>query len=247
MLLDRAPVFWLTARQFIEGRSVRVVALLAAVPILLGGIDLIAAGSGVDVRTLLGNAVNELSIPTLFPLIALILASTAIGNEISDRTLPYITLKPWSRMRLVQEKFLATVLIGSIVSIAFSAVAWGLLAIVGGDLDLRLLLAIAVACLLAIAGYAAVFSLLSLMINRVLMAGLLYVLIWEDLLARFIPGLRLLSIRHYVQSVYTGILDDTQITVAQQSGMGSSLIVLAVVVAVCLLLSWRRLEHMDLD
>lgn len=247
MLIDRAPVFWLTARQFIEGRSVRVVALLAAVPILLGGIEIIASGSSLEVRSLLGNAVNELSIPTLLPLIALILASTAIGNEISDRTLPYITLKPWSRMRVVQEKFLATVLIGTAISILLSAVAWGLLGIVGSTLDLRLLLAIAVACLLAVAGYAAVFSLLSLMINRVLMAGLLYVLIWEDLLARFIPGLRLLSIRHYVQSVYTGILDEPRISVAQQSGLGSSLIVLVVVVAVCLLLSWRRLERMDLD
>lgn len=247
MFSASAPVFWLTARQFLEGRSIRVVALLAAVPILLGGIEIIASGSEVSVRQFLGSGFNELSIPTLLPLIALILASTAIGNEISDRTLPYIALKPWSRMRLVQEKFIATVSIGTVIALALSVVAWAMLAVAGSDYDVRLLLAMALACLLAVAGYAAVFSLLSLMISRVLMAGLFYVLIWEDLLARFIPGLRLLSIRHYVQSVFTGVLDESRITVAQQSNISSSLIVLAAVVAVGLLLSWIRLRRMDLD
>lgn len=247
MIGDSAPVFWLTARQFLEGRSIRIVALLAAVPILLGGIEIIAVGDNVDVRRLLGNVFNDLSIPTLLPVIALILSSTAIGNEISDRTLPYITLKPWSRMRLIQEKFTATVVIGTVIAIALTFVAWIILAVVGSDFDGRLLLAMAVACFLAVAGYSAVFTLLSLLITRVLMTGLLYVLIWEDLLARFIPGLRLLSIRHYAQSAYTWILDDSRITVAQQSTLTTSLIFLGVVVALGLALSWLRLQRMDLD
>lgn len=247
MFSESVPIFWLTARQFLDSRSIRVVALLAAVPILLGGIEMIAAGQNINVRRVLGTGFAELSIPTLLPLIALILASTAIGNEISDRTLPYITLKPRSRMRLIQEKFFATVAIGTAISAALTFVAWLLLALAGSDMDWRLLAATTVSCLLAVAGYAAAFTLLSLMISRVLLTGLLYVVIWEGLLARFIPGLRLLSIRHYVQSVYTGILDDSRITVAQQSAISASLLVLAVVVASCLLLSWLRLQRMDLD
>ncbi|MEX2426216.1 MAG: ABC transporter permease subunit [Thermomicrobiaceae bacterium] len=247
MSSDSAPIFWLTARQFLEGRSIRVVAALAAVPLLLGLIELIASGSDVDPRNMLGQSFNELSIPTLLPLIALILGSSALGNEISDRTLPYLVLKPWSRMRIIQEKFLATIVIGSIISIVFGFLVWGILCAAAGEFDGGLLLAVIVASVLAIAAYGAAFTFLSLMITRVLMAGLLYVLIWESLLARFIPGLRLLSIRHYVQSLFAHILGDATVTVEQQAAVGTSLIVLLAVTLVFIVLSWLRLQQMDLD
>lgn len=247
MSSERAPIFWLTARQFLEGRSIRIVAALAAVPLLLGLIEIIASGSDLQIRSILGQTFNELTIPTLLPLIALILSSSAIGNEISDRTLIYLVLKPWSRFRVINEKYLATVAIGATIAVTFGFIVWGVLGAVSSNLDGELLLAIIVSSALAVAAYSAAFALLSLLITRVLMAGLLYVLIWESLLARFIPGLRLLSIRHYVQSVYGQVLNDGNINVAQQSGMAASLIVLAVVVAGSLILSWLRLQQMDLD
>jgi ABC-2 type transport system permease protein len=244
---DVAPVFWLTARQFLEGKTVRNVGLLAAVPLLIGIIEVIASGSGLQIRSILGQSFNELSIPTLLPLIALMLASSAIGNEISDRTLIYLVLKPWSRIRIITEKFLASMAVGVILSVAFIFAVWMVLGIVGSDLDGELLVAIILASVLAIGAYGAVFTLLSLLITRVLMAGLLYVLIWESLLARFIPGLRLLSIRHYVQSAYAHMLDGGTITVAQQSALSTSLIVLIAVGCIALVLSWLRLQQMDLD
>lgn len=244
---DRAPIFWLTARQFLEGRSVRIVAVLAAVPLLLGLIEILAAGSDLQIRNMLGQSFNELSIPTLLPLIALILASSALGNEISDRTLLYLVVKPWGRFRIINEKFIATVAIGATIAVTFGFIVWALLGAVSSDLDGELLLAIIVASVLAIAAYSAAFSLLSLLITRVLMAGLLYVLIWESLLARFIPGLRLLSIRHYVQSMYASVLDDGTINVSQQSTVSTSLIVLTVIILISLILSWLRLQQMDLD
>lgn len=247
MSSERAPIFWLTARQFLEGRSIRIVAALAAVPLLLGLIEIIASGSDLQIRSILGQAFNELTIPTLLPLIALILSSSAIGNEISDRTLIYLVLKPWSRFRVINEKYLATVAIGATIAVTFGFIVWVVLGAVSSNLDGELLLAIIVSSALAVAAYSAAFTLLSLLITRVLMAGLLYVLIWESLLARFIPGLRLLSIRHYVQSVYGQVLNDGNINVAQQSGMAASLIVLVVVVAGSLILSWLRLQQMDLD
>ncbi len=244
---DRLPIFWLTARQFLDGRSIRVVALLAAVPVLLGIIEIIATGSDLQIRNMLGQSFNELTIPTLLPLIALILSSSALGNEISDRTLPYLVLKPWSRFKVICEKFGATVATGAIITVTFGFVVWLMLGAISSDLDGDLLLAIIVASALAIAAYSAAFTLLSLLLTRVLMAGLLYVLIWESLLARFIPGLRLLSIRHYAQSVYAHIIGDGSINIAQQSAMSTSLIVLAIVMLICLVLSWLRLQQMDLD
>lgn len=244
---DSAPVFWLTARQFLDGRSVRVVAVLAAVPLLLGLIEIIASGSDLEMRGILAQSFNEVTIPTLLPLIALILASSAIGNEVSDRTLPYLILKPRSRFGFVLEKYLASVTVGSLIAIALGFVVWVILALVSSDFDGQLMVAIVVATTLAVAAYCAAFTMLSLLITRVLMAGLLYVLIWETLLARFIPGLRLLSIRHYVQSIYARILDDASISIAQQTHVITSFIVLISLVLISLVLSWLRLQQMDLD
>jgi ABC-2 type transport system permease protein len=247
MITDHAPVFWLTVRQFLEGRSIRVVALLAAAPLLLGGIELIASGRRTDPTGFLGPLVNELSIPTLLPLIALILSSTALGNEISDRTIPYLVLKPWSRMRLVLEKLTATLVTGTLISVVFLFLVWVMLSVAGSSIRGETLVAMMTASLLAIVGYGTAFSLLSLMISRVLVAGLIYILFWESLLARFIPGIRLLSIRHYVQSAYASILDDGRVNIAQQTAIGNALIVLVLLVVACVLLSYVRLRRMDLD
>jgi ABC-2 type transport system permease protein len=244
---DRLPIFWLTARQFLEGKSIRIVALLAAVPLILGIIEIIAMGSELQVRNMLGQSFNELTIPTLLPLIALILSSSALGNEISDRTLLYLVLKPWGRFRIILEKFGATVLIGAVIAITLSFVAWGMLAAVSGDFDGDLLLAVIIASSLAVAAYSAAFTLLSLLLTRVLMAGLLYVLIWESLLARFIPGLRLMSIRHYVQSVYADILGNGSVSVSQQTATTTAVVVLFAASALFLVMSWLRLQQMDLD
>jgi ABC-2 type transport system permease protein len=247
MISDATPVFWLTMRQFLDGRSIRVVAVLATVPLLLSGIEIIASGQDASAGGFLGPLFNELSIPTLLPIIALVLASTALGNELSDRTIPYIVLKPWSRLRLIVEKLGATVATGALIAITLAFVAWGALALVGSSADEIVLVAMILASVLAVSGYAAAFSLLSLMISRVLLAGLIYILFWESLLARFIPGIRLLSIRHYVQSVYVEVLDEPRVTVSQQSAMLTSLIVLTVMVVACILLTRLRLQRMDLD
>ncbi len=247
MSVDRIPVFWLTARQFLEGRSIRVVALLAAVPLLLGIIEIIAVGTDLQVRNMLGQGFQDLTIPTLLPLIALILASSALGNEISDRTLLYLALKPWSRIRIVLEKYAATISIGILIAIVLVFAAWALLGGVSSNFDGELLLAMMISIVLAIGAYAAAFTLLSLLITRVLMAGLLYVLIWESLLAQFIPGLRLLSIQHYVTSVYANVLADGSVAGSQLSSSGASVIVLITASGVFIILTWLRLQQMDLD
>lgn len=247
MNADRIPVFWLTARQFLEGRSIRIVALLAAVPLLLSVIDIIAIGTDLQVRDALGQGFEDLTIPTLLPLIALILASSALGNELSDRTLPYLTMKPWGRIRIVLEKYAATTAIGAVIAIALIFAAWAVLSGVTSSFDGELLLAMMISIVLAIAAYASAFTLLSLLITRVLMAGLLYVLIWESLLAQFIPGLRLLSIQHYVTSIYSNMLAGGGIAGSDLSGSGASVVVLFGASAVFILLTWLRLQQMDLD
>ena len=60
-------------------------------------------------------------------------------------------------------------------------------------------------------------------VARALVVGVIYILLWETLMTQFIPGIRLLSIRHYTVSTMVGVLNDPAIAVANASGLTTSL------------------------
>ncbi|MGI9252564.1 MAG: ABC transporter permease subunit, partial [Thermomicrobiales bacterium] len=105
-----APVLMLTARQFAAGKVARVAFALSLVPALFALIYLIRP-MGRSPYAVLVEMFQNLWAPTLIPIVALLLATSAFGNEIEDRTLPYLTMKPVSRGRIVIEKWLATLLV----------------------------------------------------------------------------------------------------------------------------------------
>src|SRR5579875_407000 len=58
---------------------------------------------------------DRLVLPVLLPLAALLFASSALGSEIEDRTLIYLTLQPVSRLAVVLGKWLAAVAISALL------------------------------------------------------------------------------------------------------------------------------------
>ena len=56
--------------------------------------------------------------------------------------------------------------------------------------------------------YSAFFLLLSLLTRRPVLLGLVYILIWEGLLAQFVSGTRVLSIEQYVIAITDRIAPD---------------------------------------
>jgi ABC-2 type transport system permease protein len=65
----------------------------------------------------------------------------------------------------------------------------------------RLGLGLAAGAVLGAFAYSAFFLLLSLLTRRPVLLGLVYVLVWEGLLGRFVSGTRVLSIEQYVITV----------------------------------------------
>src|SRR5690606_25682902 len=103
-MLMRFPILWLTLRQFGGGKAIRVVALFAATPIVFGLIYAINTG-GTSALDFLAAIFLELLSPTVLPLATLVLATAALGNEVSDRTMVYLVLKPIRRARIVVQKY----------------------------------------------------------------------------------------------------------------------------------------------
>ena len=64
-----------------------------------------------------------------------------------------------------------------------------------------------VASLVATVTYSSIFMLVSLLISRALVAALIYLFVWESILGRFVPGLRYVSIRHFVASIFAAVAE----------------------------------------
>lgn len=240
------PITILTLRQFAHGKAIRVVALFAAVPIIFALIYLIGRedqGRVAFIHDLFRNGVA----PTVLPMAILILATNALGNEIEDRTMVYLVLKPQSRLRIVLEKLLAVAVVATLLLWLGTAVAF--LIAMRGDAagQLGILIAMLVAVLFAVISYGALFLLLSLLISRALLAGILYALLWETAFSRFIPGVRLLSVRHFVESIYVQLANNSAVTMDEPNRLGSAVATLLILAVVAIAAATWRLRTMNLE
>lgn len=240
------PILWLTLRQFAAGRASRVVVVFSATPILFALVFLLNANNTTP-NTFLGEVFDQFMAPTVIPLATLILATATLGNELSDRTIIYLMVKPVSTTRIVLEKFLGTLLVTSIALITGAVITWLVLFPGPGSPTTGALVSVLIGSVIGVASYGALFLFVSLVIPRALLVGVIYVLLWESLLARFIPGIRVLSIRHFVQSIFIHVLRNSDVKIAQPSGLVVSLFVTAFIVIVSLVLASIRLRTMNLD
>lgn len=175
-----------TARQLAGGSRLLGFGLLSVVPAVL-----LAAASRSAERGAMDLELGVLLVMPLFalviPVITLILATSALGDERRDKTLSFLVLRPISRLEIVAAKTMAAAL----ASTGFALV--GALALsmtwlaVGGALDVLppILVGAALACVM----YSAVFVLVGNVLARATLVGLLYVLFFEMVLVGELPRL----------------------------------------------------------
>jgi ABC-type transport system involved in multi-copper enzyme maturation permease subunit len=240
----------LTIRQFLRSKSIYVVlgiSLLAAVLALIGQL---APGeeSVREMRRIFADTLYlNLIAATLLPLATLVLATAALGDELEDRSMQYLALKPISRYRIVLEKLLAVFAVMIPIVWFGITVTWAVAAFGNVD-DMRDLLWPALASsLVAIVGFGSVFLLASLFIQKALLVGVFYVFVWETALSRILPGIRAISIRHFTQSLFVRMVDDRRITVDQVSGETTVIITTVMILVICLALSTWRFRTMSLE
>lgn len=241
------PVATLTVRQFLGGKAVRVVTGLAFLPFVFGLIYLLNTDAWTAREFLSERIFKDTVSPTLLPITVLILATGALGNEIEDRTLPYLVLKPLGRLRIVVEKLLGILVIA--MPIVLAGLAATFFVVMRGDArdETEILTAMLAAAAVGTYAYSSIFLLVSLIIPRALLVGIIYTFVWESLLGRFLPGLRIVSIRHVVDSIFVGMLDDPRVTSENASAPMTATISVLIVGLVCVALATWRLRRMNLD
>jgi ABC-2 type transport system permease protein len=187
-----STVAWITARGLFGRRRVL---LLLPLPILLVGLAALCRAYDVNPADWGEPVLVGLGLAVVLPVITLITGTGVLGSEVDDGTIVHILTKPLPRRDIIVAK------LG--VAIGVSAVTSAVPLFVAGALadSARLGLGLAVAAVVGACAYSAFFLLLSLLTRRPVLLGLLYILVWEGLLARFVDGTRVLSIQQYVITI----------------------------------------------
>jgi ABC-2 type transport system permease protein len=93
--------------------------------------------------------------------------------------------------------------------------------------------------------YSVGFVALSVVTSRALIAGLLYVFIWEGLLAGLFAGTALLSVRQYVLALVGWLAGDDGNAIKSSVGVQTAVILAVVVFALALAVAIRRLSSWE--
>lgn len=230
------PTFYrvLLRGQLTRGRLAGL-AVLAGISVLLAAVSRGATdpeGAGVDVLA-------SYSIGLLIPLAALILATPMLGNLIEDRLLVYLWLKPVPRWHL------AVAALGAVVSalapvvvlpILVSVIVMGLPGLIAPAI---------VASVLGVVAYAGIYLFVGVRFSWGIWLGLLYLVLWENVMSRFGEGMARLSIRSYLVTILEWGTQ-REIDLANRAQLAAILVPVGVALAATALTA-RALQTRDVD
>jgi len=178
---------------------------------------------------------DYLQLPLLYPAIALLLAATSLREEIQNETIIYLWIKPLSRATLVISKY-AVALLATLVLSGLSALVTGALLVSDWASVGKFLFVI----VMALPAYGALFFALSVISDRALIWGFVYVLGWEELFSRISSAASQLSIRHYAENLERALFG-----LPSEISLETCLGVLLVLVALLLGLAIWRFSRME--
>ncbi len=233
----------LTLRQLLSRRRALLMLGLAVLPVIIAVAVRFGNPEESDAHWVANVLLKGLVVTTLLPLVTLVFGTGSIGMEIEDGTAVYLLSKPLRRIDVIVPKLAAAWLPAALL-VLFSTSASGAIALQEGDGSI--LIAFAAASLFGALAYTAVFLLLSLITSRALIAGLVYVFLWEGVVTELFTGTRVFSIRQYTLGVADLIADTSPRVFTANLDGGVALLLMAVVTAAAVGLAARRLSRFEI-
>jgi ABC-2 type transport system permease protein len=205
--------------------------VLASLPMLVAFIEIYMKTS--PHRNLVQDSreiFSGLILSFVLPVIALIFSNAILREEIQTQTINYLVLKPISRTTIAFSKWLATMVI-VLLLIVFSIVTMAL--VFNDSASLGAYLA---SGLLAVLAYGAFYFMLSLLMDRVLISGFIYLIAWEGLVASSLPQVKYLTIRYYASNLEQALLGSSNVEMPINTSVS---MLIAIIVMSLLLASWK--------
>ncbi|MCA1713542.1 MAG: hypothetical protein LC789_18675 [Actinobacteria bacterium] len=176
----------------------------------------------------------------LVPVAALLFGSSAFGEPAEDGNLPYLTLRPLARWRLVVAGMLAAMT----VAFPLAVVPLVLVGLIAGT-SASLIVAVVAATALGVCAYGSIFVALGIRSRRALFWGLAYVILWEGVVAAVSQQLGRTAIRTHVRSLFDAM---TRGHVEGFTVAGSTaVLVMVAITLVGVALATRFLSRIDLE
>ena len=232
----------LTLKQMFSPWRLIIVVFLSSLPTLLWIVVNAFTNEQAKFDDDMINAVIDgMIIGAIMPIITMTLATSAFSNEVEDKTLQYLVLKPVSRLNIILSKLFATLLISIPLTIAC-----GLSPTLLSGGSAKPLFVLTLGLLSGVIAYSAIFTWLGLITNQALGFALVYVLIWEGILSTFLSGIRYLSIRGYTLAILNG-MDDKGFEILESRVIEFPAAVVGTisVTLVFIILAYYRLRTMD--
>ena len=108
-----APILALTVRQLAGSRRVWLLLTLVSLPLLVAALFHLADSTTYS-AVFADRVTARLVASGILPLVMLLFGTSAFGDEVGDRTLVYLALKPLPRWRIVAPKMLASLVVGGL-------------------------------------------------------------------------------------------------------------------------------------
>lgn len=208
--MDRlGAVFSLSLRLLLRSRKTIFMVLLALMPVAGSAVAAAAIRFrfGEGAGTGFGLAADLMSLVMLVLLVAVTLfyATALIGDEVEDKTLTYIFVRPVPRAVIYAGKYLAASLTAGVLVIPSAALSFLILISLDPPSEVgahAVILAKDVGILLlGVLAYTGLFGLFGAWLKRPLLTGILFSLGWESIIT-YIPGyIHRFTVMHYLQSL----------------------------------------------
>jgi ABC-2 type transport system permease protein len=238
-----ATIARLTFQAMAGRRRTLLVTLLGTLPILIALLVRVS-GRTSNLDAIGVTILDRLVISTIVPLVGLVFGTAALGSELDDGTAVYLLTKPIDRWRIVAAK----VAVAAGLAIAVTAPAAFAAAAILGSGSGGLVGAVGYAAGAAVAAilYVAIFMALSLVTGRALAIGLVYILVWEGVLAGLFEGTRTFSIRQYALGVADAIAGGDGAASGERLAGPTAIALAFVALVIALLVAIRRLQTYEI-
>ncbi len=239
--------------------------LLVAAPVILAATIRVAVlvlpdsairlnGATVGGPAVFGLAIWLLYIRFVVPIFGVFLGTALIADEVDDKTITYLFVRPIARGAVLLGKYLAFLVCAVLMILPSVVMVYFLLVpLSGGSIGANFPSLVADLGMLGagLAAYGAVFTLVGARLRRPLIVGLVFIFGWEPAVMVFPGYLKRLTVAFYLQALVPHTMPDDSAASAlirvfrEVPGVVESLAVLAAVAVTALWLAVRTVERRE--
>lgn len=193
------------------------------------------------------NTTFAILLAVALPVIAIVNATGALGDERRSHTMPFLALKPIPRWSIALSTMVASVAATLFVAFVGVGLGWLVAGFTTGEWEIGQ--GPAVAALVASIGYGTIFVPIGLLTRRATVIGLIYLFLWESSFANAVGALAPTSLGHIALSAYADLtpgLEFADSLGSLEPGAGKALTKILVVALVSLACTTWALRKRDL-